>query len=170
VNQPNHQACLLVGSNIQAGENLRLARQRLQEWVVILGESSVWQTAAVGSDGPDFLNMAVLIATDLEAEELKMQVLRPLEASMGRVRSADKNAPRPIDLDVIVFDGKTVDGLLWKHAYRAVPVAELLPDLRSDSGETLKQAAERLSALEKIELSGCCRPYNGMQQPDNSIT
>jgi 2-amino-4-hydroxy-6-hydroxymethyldihydropteridine diphosphokinase len=170
MNPANHQACLLVGSNIRAEENLRLALQRLQEWVVILEASSVWETAAVGSDGPDFLNLALLVATPLEATELKGQVLRPLEAGMGRVRSADKNAPRPIDLDIIVFDGEPVDGLLWKHAYRAVPVAELLPDLRSDSGETLKQAAERLSALEKIKLSGCCMPCTGMQQPENSIT
>jgi len=152
MNPANHQACLLVGSNIQADENLRLALGRLQEWVVIQGTSSVWETAAVGSEGPDFLNLALLVSTPLDAAELKLQVLQPLEARMGRVRSADKNAPRPIDLDIIVFDGETVDGLLWKHAYRAVPVAELLPDLRSDSGETLKQAAERLSALEKIHF------------------
>ncbi len=149
MNPANHQAILLVGSNIRAEENLCLALQRLQAWVAILAGSSVWKTAAVGSDGPDFLNLALLVSTTLEATELKGQVLRPLEAEMGRVRSADKNAPRPIDLDIIVFDGETLDGLLWKHAYRAVPVAELLPDLRSDGGETLKQAAERLSAHRK---------------------
>jgi 2-amino-4-hydroxy-6-hydroxymethyldihydropteridine diphosphokinase len=151
VNPVNHLACLLVGSNIQAEENLRRAMQRLQEKVVILRIFSVWKTAAIGSEGPDFLNLALLVTTLLDATALKLQVLRPLEAEMGRIRSADINAPRPIDLDIIVFDGETIDGLLWKHAYRAVPVAELLPDLRSDSGETLKQAAERLAALEKVE-------------------
>jgi 2-amino-4-hydroxy-6-hydroxymethyldihydropteridine diphosphokinase len=152
MNPANHQACLLMGSNIRAEKNLRLALQRLREWVVIQGISSVWETAAVGSDGPDFLNLALLVSTPLDAAEFKLQVLRPLETRMGRVRSADKNAPRPIDLDIIVFDGETVDELLWKHAYRAVPVAELLPDLRSDSGETLKQAAEHLAAVEKIHF------------------
>ena len=152
MNQPLHQVCLLVGSNIRSEENLRLAVQRLQERVVILRTSSVWKTAAVGSEGPDFLNMAVLVNTSLTANGLKTQVLRPLEAEMGRVRSADKNAARPIDLDIIVFDGETVDGMLWEYAHRAVPVSELLPDLPSDSGETLEQAAERLSAVEKVEL------------------
>jgi len=151
VNQPLHQVCLLVGSNIRAEENLRLAVQHLQEEMAILRASSVWKTAAIGSDGPDFLNMALLVATPLDALQLKIQVLRPLEAEMGRVRSADKNAARPIDLDIIVFDGETLDGPLWEHAYRAAPVAELLPDLRSNSGETLRQAAERLSASEKVE-------------------
>jgi len=151
MNLPNHQACLLVGSNIRAEENLRLALKRLQEWVVIQRTSSVWETAAVGSDGPDFLNVALLVSTPLDAADLKFQVLRPLEASMGRVRSADKNAPRPIDLDIILFDGETVDGQLWKHAFRAVPVAELVPDLRSSSGETLKQVAQRLALVEQVK-------------------
>ena len=170
MNQPLHQVCLLVGSNIQAEENLRLALQRLQDRVMILCTSSVWKTAAVGSDGPDFLNLAVLVATPLTTAELKMQVLRPLEAGMGRVRTADKNAPRPIDLDMIVFDGETLDGMLWEHAHRAVPVAELLPELRSNSGETLLQAAQRLSAIEKIEFFGGGMPLNGMPPPKNSIT
>jgi 2-amino-4-hydroxy-6-hydroxymethyldihydropteridine diphosphokinase len=168
MNPASHQACLLVGSNIRPEENLPLALQRLQESVVIQNASSVWKTAAVGSDGPDFLNLALLVSTPLEATELKARVLRPLEAEMGRVRSADKNAPRPVDLDIIIFDGETLDGLLWEHAYRAAPVAELLPDLRSDSGETLKHAAERLAAVEKIEFLGCCMPLSGMQQPKNS--
>lgn len=157
MNPAGHQACLLVGSNLRAEENLRLAVERLQEKVVILRTSSVWKTAPVGSDGPDFLNLALMISTPLEAVELKAQVLRPLEAEMGRVRSADKNAPRPIDLDMIVFDGSIIDSLLWKHAYRAVPVAELLPDLHSDRGETLKQAAKRLAVLEKVQFSGSFR-------------
>jgi len=148
-----HQACLLLGSNIRAEDNLRRAVQRLQESVGILRVlriSSIWETAAVGSDGPDFLNLALLISTPLDAAALKSQVLRPLEAEMDRVRLADKNAPRPIDLDIIAFDGTPVDGLLWKHAYRASPVAELLPELRSDEGETLGQAAERLATGETV--------------------
>jgi 2-amino-4-hydroxy-6-hydroxymethyldihydropteridine diphosphokinase len=158
----------LVGSNIQAEENLRLALQRLQERVMILRTSSVWKTAAVGSDGPDFLNLAVLVATPLTAAELKIQVLRPLEAGIGRVRTADKNAARPIDLDIIVFDGVTLDRTLWEHAHRAVPVADLLPELRSSRGETLQQAAQRLSAVEQVEFFSCCMPLSGMQQLKNS--
>ena len=145
-----HQACLLLGSNIRAEENLRRAMQNLQTRVIILKASSVWKTVAIGSDGPDFLNLALLVSTRWDAVGLKAQVLRPLEAEMGRVRSVDKNAPRPIDLDIIIFDGKPVDRLLWMHAYRAAPVAELLPEVLSDSGETLAHAAERLAAGEPV--------------------
>jgi 2-amino-4-hydroxy-6-hydroxymethyldihydropteridine diphosphokinase len=139
-----------LGSNIQPEVNLPRALALLQEEVDILRISSVWETAAIGSDGPDFLNLAVLANTSLEAAVLKARVLRPLEAELGRVRSTDKYSPRPIDLDIIVFDGLPVDDLLWTHAYRAVPVAELLPDLPSTSGETLAQTAERLAGREPV--------------------
>jgi 2-amino-4-hydroxy-6-hydroxymethyldihydropteridine diphosphokinase len=150
VNPVNHQACLLLGSNIRAEENLGRAIQLVQKKTELIHVSSVWETASIGSDAPNFLNLALLVLTPLDTEELKTKVLRPLEAEMGRVRSADKNAPRPIDLDIIIFDGKVVDELLWKHAYRAAPAAELLPDLRSASGELLGQAALRLAAEEVV--------------------
>ena len=63
-----------------------------------------WETQAVGSPGPNFLNTAVKITTGLEMSALKLSVLRSVEQELGRVRTSDKNAPRTIDLDIIVFD------------------------------------------------------------------
>ncbi len=147
-----HQACLLLGSNIQPEANLSRAIALLENQVRILKISSVWETTSVGSGGPNFLNAALLAATSLEAAALKEKVLRPLEARLGRVRSADKNAPRTIDLDIILFDSRLLDPSLWQHAHRAVPVAELLPGYRSEEGETLQQAAARLAQTTFIRL------------------
>jgi len=147
-----HQACLLLGSNILPGKNLSLGVDLLWQKVKIVQISSVWQTPAVGSAGPDFLNMAVLITTSLEAGELKDKILRPLEAQLGRVRSADKNAPRPIDIDIILFDGQLLDPNLFRHAHRAVPVAEILPDYRSPRGEFLREVAFQLVESSPIRL------------------
>jgi 2-amino-4-hydroxy-6-hydroxymethyldihydropteridine diphosphokinase len=138
-----YQVCLLLGSNIQPEHNLPLAVNQLQKQMTILRISRVWETPSVGSAGPNFLNAAMLAQTSLEQEPLKFQILTPLESKMGRVRSTDKNAPRPIDLDIILFNGRLLDPTLWQFAHRAVPVAEIQPDIRSTSGETLKQAAER---------------------------
>ena len=140
-----HQVCLLMGSNIQPAKNLALGVDLLKQKVTILQLSSVWETASVGSGGPDFLNLAALITTTLEAHELKHNVLRPLEAQLGRVRRADKNAPRTIDLDILLFDGRLLDPNLFRFAHRAIPVSEILPDYRSDQGETLAEAASRLA-------------------------
>lgn len=140
-----HQVCLLLGSNIQPEENILLAVEHLKNSVQILKISSVWQSPSVGFAGPDFLNLALLAATPLTAFELKEQVLRPLEDRLGRVRTADKNAPRTMDIDIILFDGAELDPILWQYAFRAVPVAELLPEYRSKSGSFLKDAAAELS-------------------------
>lgn len=91
--------------------------------------STAYETPAVGSPGPNFINLAVGLSTPLEAASLKHQVLAPIENRLGRVRTDDKNAPRTIDLDIIVFDGVVVDLQLWQRAHLAVPLAELLPEL-----------------------------------------
>lgn len=140
-----HQVCLLLGSNIQPEENILLAVEHLKNSVHILKISSVWQSPSVGFAGPDFLNLALLAATPLTSVELKEQVLRPLEDRLGRVRTVDKNAPRTMDIDIILFDGVELDLILWQYAFRAVPVAELLPEYRSKSGSLLKDAAAELS-------------------------
>ncbi len=145
-----HQACILVGSNIQPEKNLSRGLDLLREKVHVVCCSSTWQTPAVGSPGPDFLNLAVLITTPLEAASLKEQILRPLETQLGRVRSSDKNAPRAIDLDIIVFDDRLFDPTLWLHAHRAVPVSEIMPGLLSDEGESLSSVAAHLAAVTPI--------------------
>jgi 2-amino-4-hydroxy-6-hydroxymethyldihydropteridine diphosphokinase len=150
--EAEHQVCLLVGSNIQPERNLRLGLDLLKHQVTLLRTSSVWETASVGSGGPDFLNLAVLVTTLLEAQQLKDGVLHPLEAQLGRARSRDKNAPRTIDFDIILFDGRQLDPNLFRYAHRAVPVSQLLPDYRSGQGETLAEAAARLAKETFIRL------------------
>ena len=147
-----HQTCLLLGSNIQPERNLPLAIDLLQNRLTILRISSVWETPPVGSVGSSFLNAALLAQTPLEQNTLKLQILTPLEAKMGRVRSADKNAPRPIDLDIILFDGLVLDPTIWLFAHRAVPMAEIQPDIRSEAGETLKKVAAKFLAEGSIRL------------------
>ncbi len=154
MNETSHQACLLLGSNMQAEDNLRQAVQRLQVRLDVLRASSVWETAPVGSGGSNYLNLALLVATTLDAAGLKQGLLRPLEAEMGRVRTPDKNAPRPIDLDIIIFDGVVIDKLLWMYAYRAAPVAELFPELAAENGESLAQVAGRLAAAQRVRRRG----------------
>jgi 2-amino-4-hydroxy-6-hydroxymethyldihydropteridine diphosphokinase len=146
-----HQACLLLGSNIEPEINIPRAVDLLQEKVTILKLSSIWESASAYCCYPDFLNMAALVSTRLSAAEFKRQILRPLEAQMGRVRTEDKNASRTIDIDIILFDKKVMDPDLWMYVHRAAPVAELFPDIVSESGERLKDIAQRLAALTPIQ-------------------
>jgi 2-amino-4-hydroxy-6-hydroxymethyldihydropteridine diphosphokinase len=152
LNAGNHQVCLLLGSNIEPVKNLPAALELLRHQITILKVSSVWQTPPVGTDGPNFLNMAILVETGLPADALKQKVLRPLESSLGRIRSADKNAPRPMDIDIILYDDLLLDPTLFQLAYRAVPVAEIMPHLVSGEGETLQAASTRLAKVASIQL------------------
>ena len=149
--QDDNQAYLLLGSNIEPEKNLVLAVEMLQKNMTILRVSPVYETLPVGSDGPCFLNAALVGLTPLGVYSLKRKVLRQLETEMGRVRSRDKNAPRPIDFDIIAFNGKLLDETVWQFAYKAVPAAELMPFYLSQTGEPLHDAALRLKSLTQIK-------------------
>ena len=147
-----HQVCLLLGSNIEPEKNIPRAIQLLEQKLTILEKSSIWESASESCCYPDFLNMAILGKTSLTAGQLKERILRPLEARMGRVRTSDKNASRPIDIDIILYDGQIIDPDLLQHVYLAVPVAELLPDYLSADGENLKDVAKRLAHSTPIKV------------------
>ncbi|MFZ0532511.1 MAG: 2-amino-4-hydroxy-6-hydroxymethyldihydropteridine diphosphokinase [Anaerolineales bacterium] len=152
MNATIHQACLLLGSNIEPERNIPRAMVLLKEKLTVLQVSSIWESASVDCCYPDYLNMALSILTPLDAQQLKEQVLRPLEVQMGRVRTEDKNASRPIDFDIILFDGFLLDPTLWQHAHQAVPVAEIFPDYASETGESLKDVAMRLAHSTPVQI------------------
>ena len=144
---------LALGSNIEPEKNIPAAVAALEKaFRKILAQSSLWQTPAVGSEGPDFLNMVVLVESERSPAALKHEVLRPIEAELGRVRVTDKNAPRTIDLDVLVWDGEVMEAELWEMAHLAVPMAELCPEFaHPETGENLDEIAGRFrGSIKKI--------------------
>lgn len=153
--RPSHQGVdvfLGLGSNINAEQNLPQAVRLLNQAVQIEAISTAWHTPSVGAPGPDFLNAAVFIRTRQSSPALKKNVIREIEAQLGRKRTHDKNDPRTIDIDILIFDNQIIEPEIWERAYLAVPLAELAPDLRNpDSGESLRSAAERLSRHTQIK-------------------
>ena len=154
---------ILLGSNIDAERNLRRAVSLLAEHVKVLAVSPVYETEPVGyTEQPCFLNAAVCIRTDYEPERLKKEILSPIERALGRVRTANKNAPRTIDLDIILYgreiihleDLRIPDPNLLKYGHVAWPLADLAPDLRHpQTGATLREIADGLNSS-----SLTCRP------------
>ena len=145
-----------LGSNIDAETNLTAAVRHLRnhDAVEVIATSRVYETAPVGTvDQPNFLNAALLIRTQLSAEALKAGPLWEVEQVLGRVRTADKNAPRTIDLDIALFNYDVLDiGVrhipdpeLLTRAHVAVPVADLAPYyIHPETGATLEEIAARL--------------------------
>jgi 2-amino-4-hydroxy-6-hydroxymethyldihydropteridine diphosphokinase len=140
-----HQAYLSLGSNIQPENNLPRAIDLLDESGQILQISSAWESEAVGSDGPNYLNACVLFVTPLLVAELKESVIHPIETKLGRLRSEDKYAPRTIDIDIILFDGQSCNDKFWTMAFVVIPLAEIYPKFQNPlTKESIGETATRL--------------------------
>lgn len=135
---------ITLGSNIEPHDNLPKAVQRLSDYMTVRSVSKVYESPAVNAEGdidrdaPVFLNAAVLVDTSFSAVGLKHDVLRPIESEMGRLRTTDKFAPRVIDLDIALYNDEVIsvperevlipDPNITKHAFLALPLADLAPD------------------------------------------
>jgi len=139
-----NMAYLLLGSNIEPEKNIPLAMQKLRGTpdLQVLRVSSTWQTPSVGHKAQDFHNLGVSALTPLDAYALKENVLCEIEHELGRVRYPDKNAPRTIDLDILVFNNQVLDPHIFTYDHLCLPLAEILPDLYSPELQlTLSQKA-----------------------------
>ena len=125
-----HEVVIGLGSNINPESHLETAVKELTSRFQVSRKSSLSWTKPLGiTNQPDFLNGALLIETDLEQKDLKIE-LQEIENSMGRDRSLPKDGPRVIDLDIVVWNKKVVDEDYYKRDFIRKGVEEILPDLK----------------------------------------
>ncbi len=151
-----------VGSNIEPEKNIRSSLRLLGERVTIRAISTVFRTEPVGPAGqPSFYNCVADVETGLAPIDLKRQVLRGIETALGRTRTADKYAPRTIDLDLILYDGIVMksddlvlpDPDILKRPFLAAMLRELAPDLAMPgTGEKISDAAAGFSPVKMKPL------------------
>ena len=98
--------------------------------------SSLYRTAPVGIlDQPEFVNAVAMLETTLAPEAL-LDARLEVEQRFGRIR-AEKNGPRTLDLDLLLYDDQFVElprltlphPRLHLRAFVLQPLAELAPDL-----------------------------------------
>ena len=110
---------------ISLGSNLGNRARTLREAVDVLGRvvriarvSRVIETEPVDAPAgsPPFLNMVIVGWTRL-SPELLLDELLAIERQLGRRRPAPRNAPRTIDLDLILHSGnlRRTDRLTLPH-------------------------------------------------------
>jgi 2-amino-4-hydroxy-6-hydroxymethyldihydropteridine diphosphokinase len=144
-----------MGANLpsRAGQpeaTLAAAASRLESLGRIAARSSLYSTEPVGfADQPDFLNAVVILETDLDPHALLEGLLR-IELEFGRDRSAgNRNGPRTLDLDILVFGDLTLSepGLELPHprmlerGFVMVPLAELASRFKT---------ADKLKTINKL--------------------
>jgi len=123
------------GSNLDAEQNLLRAAHELKISYPGARFSAVYRNAAVGFEGPDFLNFVAELPVDGEPGALKAELER-IEGLCGRPRYAPKWAPRTMDLDILLFGDLVTElpGLilprpqLLNWAFMLGPLAELAPE------------------------------------------
>lgn len=122
-----NRAVLGLGSNIDPEENIRKAVEIIRAEFSLIKISSFVTTEPVGfKEQAPFLNGALLIETELDAAALKIR-LREIETALGRVRAENKNGPRTIDLDILVWNGEVVDDDVYEREFLKSSIVELLP-------------------------------------------
>ena len=128
------RALLSLGSNQDAEAHLARALGELRDRFGTVAASAFYRTAAIGFDGPDFVNGAVAVDTDLSPEALDAW-LHALEDAHGRRRDVPRFSSRPLDIDIVFYDDRVLRGPghleiprpELRHAFVLRPLAELAP-------------------------------------------
>ncbi len=124
-----------LGSNIDAEKNLRLAVTELRRLFGEVAVSPVYRSAALGFEGPDFLNLVVALEAEMSPFELIEHIER-IHSMAGRKRGPDRYSSRPLDIDLLLY-GDRVDPEpplrlprrdILEHSFVLRPLADIAPD------------------------------------------
>jgi 2-amino-4-hydroxy-6-hydroxymethyldihydropteridine diphosphokinase len=147
-------AAVALGSNLgDRDAHLDFAIARLATLLQNLKTSRHYETVPVGVSGPQplFLNAAAVGETTLAARAL-LAALLAIEHEGGRERP-HPNAPRTLDLDLILFGAVVIDepGLTVPHPrfrerrFVLEPLSEIAPALRDPvTGKTVLELLGKL--------------------------
>ena len=125
-----------LGSNVDREKNIRHAIDGMRQVFGELELSPVYESAAVGFDGNDFLNLVAGFKTENELAEV-VEALREIEDKLGRHRTQPRFSPRPIDLDILTYDELEIDqsGIqiprheILQNAFVLKPLQDIAPDV-----------------------------------------
>ena len=157
------RAFIAIGSNIAPEVNVRAAIRALLAETRVIAISTIYRTEPERHPKhPPFYNGVIEVETARSPQALKFELLRSIEASLGRQRTSDKDAPRTIDLDLLLYGDQVLNtGCLTlpepdisDRAVVAIPLAELAPDLvLPGTPTTISMLASKLSPTAMIPLA-----------------
>ena len=124
--------------------------------------SSLWRTSPVDCPrgSADFINAAAAFLSDCPAPETLLSELKALERRYGRSAAPTRNAPRELDLDLLLFGDvvRSTEMLTLPHPralerrFVMTPAAETAPDWRWPGDDrTIAEIARALVTDETLE-------------------
>jgi 2-amino-4-hydroxy-6-hydroxymethyldihydropteridine diphosphokinase len=160
---PIRRGVLSLGSNLgDRLANLQGAVDALADTpeVWVTGVSPVYETepvdAPAGSE--QFLNAVVTLDTTLSAHRLLDRALA-VEAAYGRERDGEPNAPRTLDVDLIVLGDRMAsdDHLVLPHPRAAERAFVLVPWLDVESDAEIPGVGKVADLVDKVGRDGVKR-------------
>ncbi len=150
---------LCLGSNMgDRQENLDRAVEQLSQRFRLGDVSSIYDTEPVGNTNqPRFLNLVCQVFTRLAPTDL-LTLIKGIEIKLGRAQGKT-NAPRPIDIDILLYDDQVVDTpelviphpRMTERAFALVPLAEIAPDVvHPVNGKTIKQLLKMVTEKQGV--------------------
>jgi len=123
-----------LGSNIDAEKNIRTAVAVLRESYGELVISPVYESAAVGFEGDNFLNLVVGINTPESLVDLHDH-LKAIESENGRLHGGEKFSARTLDIDILTYGNEdfTEEGVniprheILTYAFVLKPLCDVAP-------------------------------------------
>ena len=124
------------------------------EGIVVEAVSPILSTAPIGPSQRRYANAAALVSSDLDPENLLSRA-QTIERALGRRRQGQRWRARPLDIDLILWDGGVfLSGRLTiphpAYSFRSfvlAPAAAIAPHWRDPfTGRTLRQLSTRLTA------------------------
>lgn len=124
-----NEVVISVGSNIDPELNVERAKETLSKSDLVIDESQFEFTKPLGfTEQPDFLNGAFLVHTH-DSFKIFNQKLKQIEIAQGRIKTENKNGPRCIDLDIVVWNQTIIDLDFYQRDFIKKAVLEVIPDL-----------------------------------------
>ena len=157
---PIRQAVLSLGANL--GERLPTLQAAVNALadtpgVNVVAVSPVYETTpADAPDGsPDFLNAVLLVDTTLSVRRLLDRCLA-VEDAFGRDRSAARNAPRTLDVDLVTLGERVADDadLVLPHPRAHERAFVLRPWLDLDADASIPGRGAVRELLTRVDESG----------------